>query len=1680
MLKLINKTLASLLVFTFIFSYLSVIGIYGSEALAASIEAQNSQTKNANVEFDSKFSNGAYRKEADINSQEEKLVFDVTVKNTGYIKDAKIILEGANFELTADQAIAGIESIDSNANTIYLNRVNAGDVSKIEVPIQAIKADRIMPEMLGKDTVVKFEATYVDDNGDEKKVEKELVNQLIWDANANIVANQTLTKYIPFETQTEKGLIMQTSISSGFENNILPIAKTEILAKTSPIAGQNPSKIIVQTKQTAATNGNKQERNIEETEYTYDEQSNVLKINIENTRNEDGTVAWEKQGHDEYIITYIYLGEEVYEMTKQTIPQSFSSVINLSTFDGQIRTTTIEGNLELAESFGQVVDFVTKTNEQTLSKGYAYANYANPQTKIETEYTQVLTANISYINLVDKIELNQLSDLYLDEKEKEYSSLDVYNKKVMISEVNFLNILGNEGWIEIYNTLGEKLYTINLEIGQTIRDEKGNFVIDTAELGNDHFIFRTSKPIKEGKLELTIQKAIKTETEYTRKQLEVVRTIKTGLEGLATLGEGTVTKTIAESKIEFIEPVTRAEITIDKKELSTAVVNENVGMTVTLITDSTDDALFTNPTLNIKLPDYIDQITLKDVNLIYGDDELSIKDYQYNAKTKILTIQLEGTQTKYTLGAISKGAVVFITADMTVNKLTPNQESKIELHYTNANSKVYEITDAEGKGYAETTVNVTAPSGLVTVNGIEGYSEQEVGVQSISSGEEQVGTLSIYAGIKKAKVSGKIVNNLGNAAKNVSILGRTPFKGNKTIDTKQDLGTNIDTIVLTKIGLEGAEADIYYSENGEADKDLKNSENGWTLEPQDLSKVKSYLIVLKGELAAGSLLTFSYDVEIPADLPYESNAFTTYKVYYNNDTLVGEIPQSSEATTTGVTTQEGPKLEASFTASSANSEFVKEGEFVKFYVTVKNTGKKDAENVVGKVTLPTCTTYAEYVVCNGVYLYPEQRELNINFGTIKAGSTETSHFYLKMISRVQGAEDLPGNETEDGTDVPVDEELIDQYVRNLDIPISISAKDLGQEIKTNANVKIKKGDLSVLLISEKEDKEVVAAGQKLSYRINIQNSKLENVKNINTIINIPEGLEYVEAYRREWNEDGTENKNTKDISYDQVARQIRIVTTELDNQSMDEIHFVLQVKSGYEGEIKLYTVSTIDSQDNYSNLEELTAEKIAIEISELTTSKKYVKEKEEFTYQFTMKNTSNKVLDNVQVLDELPSELEFIEASYIDVNGQINKVGNLEQGKLKLSILGLKAGEEKTITIKVKPKLLTSREDKEIKNKVVVSGTGLETKETNTVTNIIEYVDEYHQTDRPSGGDDTPSETRYKITGTAWLDENTNGRKDEGEKTLAGVKAILLNKSNYEIVVDSSSKAEKIVTTGENGYYEFTNLPKGEYIVAFIYDSGVYELTAYHQEGVEEGYNSDAISMNITYENETHNGAATDIIKITDENVREIDIGLIRSDKFDLRLDKYITKIAVTSSQGNRTYEYNNAKFTKIELPPNSVDGANVVIEYKLVVKNEGGVAGYAKKIIDYIPAGLRFSSDINADWYLGQDGNVYNTTLENTELKPGESKELKLVLTKKLTENNLGVVSNNAEIQESYNAKGITDVDSKAGNKVQTEDDFSAADVTITLITGKVVSFIGITILSITIIALGAFGIKKYVIKKI
>lgn len=255
--------------------------------------------------------------------------------------------------------------------------------------------------------------------------------------------------------------------------------------------------------------------------------------------------------------------------------------------------------------------------------------------------------------------------------------------------------------------------------------------------------------------------------------------------------------------------------------------------------------------------------------------------------------------------------------------------------------------------------------------------------------------------------------------------------------------------------------------------------------------------------------------------------------------------------------------------------------------------------------------------------------------------------------------------------------------------------------------------------------------------------------------------------------------------------------------------------------------------------------------------------------------------------------------------------------------------------------------------------------------------------------------------------------------------------------------------------------------------------------GVCKKYNS---QQNLT-SNETENIVSKNVENVnTDQNIdkknvidtgqkEKLDTGQYENidtgqKKFDLQLSNSISKITIENRLRKTDFNCDNLSLAKVSIQEKYFNSSIVYIEYILTVTNKGDVPGYAKKIVDYIPKGLEFNPNLNSDWYRDSDGNIYSEELSNKILKKGESKSLKLILTKKLNIEDDRLVKNTAEIVEDYNDYGLEDINSKPGNKLKKENDFSSADVEFTVKSGG--GFI-VTSVLLTTIMLG--GIAVFII---
>ena len=313
----------------------------------------------------------------------------------------------------------------------------------------------------------------------------------------------------------------------------------------------------------------------------------------------------------------------------------------------------------------------------------------------------------------------------------------------------------------------------------------------------------------------------------------------------------------------------------------------------------------------------------------------------------------------------------------------------------------------------------------------------------------------------------------------------------------------------------------------------------------------------------------------------------------------------------------------------------------------------------------------------------------------------------------------------------------------------------------------------------------------------------------------------------------------------------------------------------------------------------------------------------------------------------------------------------------------------------------------------------------------------------------------YKITGNAWLDEDKDGMRAENEQKMSGITARLVNADTGTVV--------KSITTDSKGAYTFAGVANGNYLVIFDYDTVKYTVTTYQKAGVEANVNSDAITTKIEQDGRQRNAAVTDRITIADSSVSNMDIGFVYADTFDLSLETSITKMTVQNKAGTDSVQFDNVTLAQMPIAAKYLSSSTTYIEYSIKVSNVGEIAGNIKRIIDYIPAGMTFNSTLNPDWYTGTDGNLYTSALADVELKPGETREIKLVLTKQMTEENTsGIVNNIAEIAEDYNIYGVSDINSTPMNKAQGENDMGSADAIITVKTGEVFIYISVIITSV------------------
>lgn len=261
-----------------------------------------------------------------------------------------------------------------------------------------------------------------------------------------------------------------------------------------------------------------------------------------------------------------------------------------------------------------------------------------------------------------------------------------------------------------------------------------------------------------------------------------------------------------------------------------------------------------------------------------------------------------------------------------------------------------------------------------------------------------------------------------------------------------------------------------------------------------------------------------------------------------------------------------------------------------------------------------------------------------------------------------------------------------------------------------------------------------------------------------------------------------------------------------------------------------------------------------------------------------------------------------------------------------------------------------------------------------------------------------------EITGVVWEDFNFDGIMDSDESKISTVSLKLYN---------SSDELLQTTTPDDKGKYVFTGLSEGSYYVVAEFNTDKYGLTNspsdnfYDKSRLSVFKAQEVVNTNLKSSDsgeEENDGkdkdneekiatiVKTDLLSVEKETrtIRNTNLGLSLKRKFKVNINKYITRAEVTNALGIITkYDYGNTKLAKLDVK--NINNLHIKVIYTIELQNVKYYPGYITKVTEVIPDGMSFNPEYaeNKGWELGEDGNLYNRTLENDLIRENEKKYL-------------------------------------------------------------------------------------------
>ena len=878
---------------------------------------------------------------------QETLYMELNVLTKGYLKDAKIQIDGKNFYLqTAIPKDAQIKRsiIGNNIKEIELNdlsngtqKLMTGFVKSGYYDLYSNKYAAIVNNINNysrNDNKIVLTGTYVAEDETETEIRKEIDLTVDWHGTTKTQYGTTINgknhrnqRYEDIDDRiTGDTLDLSFYIRTLETNEKLLLSKNYVEGIIPELNGYAP--IEVKT-------------NTNNTQLTYEQETRKFTITRTATTNEDGYITSTLSRDNTYelevkypIEAYESIGTDAVEI-RIPVEEYYEGYNNPNTeftnpYKSNVAKDTIvatfvkyqgkEARLEV-----EVGNYIYNPyRSYIVSKRKPLRIYNEVSEKEENDtypvrwymYTGDTTEDEKIILKETGNEGTQITDLFIKSDSTNISMEDLTANK-SIGFNNLENFLKQDGELRVYDDItgevllridnsNKKQYTQNSQYQfehqvKHIRIEVENYNINsqfttyfTKELDDEYIV-----------------------NNFTKEQFDTLSYIKTTLNGY--LGINKIGSDTFQAQYQAPNSIATIEMSQDTLSTQETEKNENIIITAEYY-ETKNEEQWKNGTFLVKIPKEIIDVKINSVTT--NNNEVSITSFEQieNENGRFIKINTENTE--------ETSFRITINCDLTADPRISTTYRYLELYAINESATNYyyrsqDTYDLDEDGNTSEIVNRTtadinliSPNSLLTSQTLKNIDEKGSEIVAPQTADVK----PIYGVVdnnnNQATLEVKIKNNYTSDISEVAILGSIPYQGNKYVFRDESLGSEFNS-TMNEGGIRIPEelqgkAIVYYSEEEQPTKDVTDANNGWKTGENitNWSKVKTYLIDLENEIIIPQKeYSFEYDITIPHGTDFNKTSYSHHGVYFSIHTEQGLYPTYTEPNKIGIRIAEKYNLE---------------------------------------------------------------------------------------------------------------------------------------------------------------------------------------------------------------------------------------------------------------------------------------------------------------------------------------------------------------------------------------------------------------------------------------------------------------------------------------------------------------------------------------------------------------------------------------------------------------------------------------------------------------------------------------------------------------------------------------------------------------------------------------------------